>query len=71
MNPKELLENDTLSYYGKENLKIADLYERERKRYETRQNVKADFVNDIPKIKFENDRFEIFVPGGNRNGCFT
>lgn len=63
VNPKELLENDTLSYYGKENLKIADLYERERKRYETRQNVKADFVNDIPEIKFENDRFEIFVPG--------
>lgn len=63
VNPKELLENDTLSYYGTENLKIADLYQRERKRYETRQKVKADFVNDIPEIKFENDRFEIFVPG--------
>ena len=63
VNPKELLENDTLSYYGTENLKIADLYERERKRYETREKVKADFINEIPEINFENDRFEIFIPG--------
>ncbi|WP_157486454.1 hypothetical protein [Maribacter forsetii] len=63
VNPKELLENDILSYYGTENLKIGDLYERERKRYETRQKVKADFINEIPEINFENDRFEIFVPG--------
>ncbi|MEP2280892.1 hypothetical protein [Maribacter sp.] len=63
VNPKEILENDTLSYYGRENLKISDLYEREQKRYGTRQKVKADFINEITEINFENDRFEIFVPG--------